>query len=371
MWCILKFTSHEIYLEWLKLETSNTVYRWTHDYLSQIGMVRVRWLVTWTISMFWGPGQLESLVQSQNRITNCFWLIVVICGACNIGESLVELKTEADPDGTDVTDYQQPYSCTVCGEKFATEMFMQVHVKSHTLKKQYSCTLCEKSYRSLNSLHIHMNVHTEKYKCDECGECFQSRQQLAVHRKRKKPHECDVCGKRFAKRANLVIHGRIHSGEKPYKCHICDKAYRDASSLNGHIRSHRECCTSKEDSFSCSKCEKHFSSARSLCHHMNMHERYYICTECDKVCHSNQHLAEHKAEHMGRHSEESNPLECLTCKKAFATPSKLAIHMRVHTGERPFKCTLCGRSFSQNGNLKRHKCLGKCYSHWYKTHTSV
>ena len=47
---------------------------------------------------------------------------------------MVELKTEADPDGSDVMDYQQPYSCTVCDEKFATEMFMQVHVKSHTLK---------------------------------------------------------------------------------------------------------------------------------------------------------------------------------------------------------------------------------------------
>ena len=35
-------------------------------------------------------------------------------------------------------------------------------------------------------------------------------------------------------------------------------------------------------------------------------------------------------------------------------PSLLERHMRTHTHERPHQCRLCGRSYSQSGNLNVH-----------------
>ena len=45
---------------------------------------------------------------------------------------------------------------------------------------------------------------------------------------------------------------------------------------------------------------------------------------------------------------------CPKCGKEFHVPSLLERHMRIHTNERPYQCRMCGRSYSQSGNLNVH-----------------
>ena len=47
--------------------------------------------------------------------------------------------------------------------------------------------------------------------------------------------------------------------------------------------------------------------------------------------------------------------ECDVCEKVFRYPSNLAIHMRIHTDEKPYECDVCEKAFRQLSNLKRHK----------------
>ncbi|NWH69142.1 SALL3 protein, partial [Geococcyx californianus] len=45
---------------------------------------------------------------------------------------------------------------------------------------------------------------------------------------------------------------------------------------------------------------------------------------------------------------------CKFCGKVFGNDSALQIHLRSHTGERPYKCNICGNRFTTKGNLKVH-----------------
>lgn len=78
-------------------------------------------------------------------------------------------------------------------------------------------------------------------------------------------------------------------------------------------------------------------------------ERPYLCSVCGKGFTLNRNLRRHVMIHTGE-----KPHKCHLCDKAFIQFHTLQDHLRVHSGERPFICNICGISYKQSVQLKLH-----------------
>uniref|UniRef100_A0A1A7YUT1 C2H2-type domain-containing protein n=1 Tax=Iconisemion striatum TaxID=60296 RepID=A0A1A7YUT1_9TELE len=108
--------------------------------------------------------------------------------------------------------------------------------------------------------------------------------------------------------------------------------------------------------YRCSECGKIFGSPSYLKLHVRCHtgERPFRCPICRKSFSWKGRMQKHIRIHTGE-----KPFRCSVCGKMFSENGNLKVHMRIHTGEKPFSCSICGKSYAQRGNMKSHMTVHK------------
>ncbi|XP_033149405.1 zinc finger protein 16 [Drosophila busckii] len=300
------------------------------------------------------------------------------------------------------TGEELPYACEICARRFFIQCELRDHLLRHARVKNFVCPHCGVGKYTQSELNKHILTHTrvKQFHCNQCNHSSHNKQALAnhinvVHLKIKK-YACQLCGKTFGKSSGLRVHEARHSMQKAYPCTVCGFSYATKQSLVKHLQGHENYerpviktkpksekptakpkTTIKRERIRPPKEKKPkpvpppkpYNSPNRLEHvdraelagtvvnpipfvsiELTKINDQFICPACNRGFNHKNNLKMH---YRNMH-EMIKDQACRFCPKRFAKVHTLRNHELIHTGEKPFECTICGKYFRQKLNLQTH-----------------
>jgi len=270
--------------------------------------------------------------------------------------------------------------CYICEAKIRGYNAFLQHLRLHQPKNgPYLCPWqdCSKSHPSGLMLHRHIGEHlggcqplqgkqTVSWKCghDTCREEFYNKSALSNHRKMNhktgQDYICNEsnCDASFGGFKPFKIHMLDVHNKRPLQCDQCEQSFNDKAGL----KVHQEAKHGTGRSFTCDVCGKKFSAARFMTQHRReQHEegekRRIKCDLCDFSSLGVRNLRKHI---KTMHNENVPVFKCSYCSTTSKSKGNIIVHEKIHTGDCPFKCDVCSKTFRRNHHLKNH--LVKCHT---------
>ena len=161
------------------------------------------------------------------------------------------------------------YSCEICKQVFDTKYHVNRHMmQAHEGVDPFACEVCSKVFAQKCDLTRHMNIHlnVKKHFCKVCNKAFKRADYLAKHEKEFcsvfRPHKCEKCGRCYATEEELMEHKETHKIRLAFKCDKCDDSFQEEADFLEHKTQHKD-----DKPQDCPLCSQQFPDFKDFVNH--------------------------------------------------------------------------------------------------------